>query len=122
MSEQVEVQQQNNPQNQNNGQQQQNNKGKALDIIIRLIAGIVVLVVIFKVIDNGSIFHALDGVSVKNGVYMDSTESSVYFYPKCPKCGHKETLKTANISDGESATYTWVCNSCLEVYKITVKR
>lgn len=48
--------------------------------------------------------------------------ATVSFYPVCPQCDHVSPRCTANISDGEHAQRTYICEKCNEVYMISIDR
>lgn len=60
-----------------------------------------------------------DGVNIK--VYSES-DSTVYFYPICPKCEHVSEMYEVNISKGENHKTSHMCEKCFNVYNVEIKR
>ncbi len=50
------------------------------------------------------------------------TDAYVAFYPKCPECGHLNHAAKFQISKGESASSPVDCESCGELYDVSVRR
>lgn len=51
-----------------------------------------------------------------------TNDSSVQFKPVCPKCGHISNLYSINLSSGESHSTIHMCETCYEIYDITIDR
>lgn len=60
-----------------------------------------------------------DGINIK--VYRES-ESTVYFYPVCPKCDHVSEMYEVNISKGEEHKTAHMCEKCFSVYDVEINR
>ena len=81
---------------------------------------IAVNLLVLSLVLTGCIFQpSAKGENVK----VDYTgTASVAIYPVCPNCNHVSPIRYVNVSDGEYARGTHVCESCYEVYEITVDR
>lgn len=86
----------------------------------KLLTYVILFVVIFALIMFASNAYMTDGASGTNVKISSADEAYVYFYPKCPECGHLDSAKRANISKGESASSYNICSQCDEVFEYEV--
>lgn len=63
-----------------------------------------------------------NSASGKNIKVYSETESTVFFYPVCPDCGHVSPMYSVDISKGEEHSTVHVCETCFEVYDVSIDR
>ena len=83
----------------------------------------VAIAVIALIWAMSSLFGAFGGgVHYTNAKSYSADPSSVYFYPRCPECGHTSELLGANVSEGESGKTHHSCEKCWHTYVIEIER
>ena len=87
---------------------------------MKKISAIIVVILSVCILCTGCIFKkTAKGQNAK----IDYTgTASVSFYPVCPACNHVSPRISVNISDGEHTEGSYVCESCSNVYIITIDR
>lgn len=86
-----------------------------------IISFILLAAIIFGIFSCVGHSYMTDGASGTNIKISSANDAYVYFYPKCPACGHLDSAKRANLTKGESASDQQICSSCDELYRFTVK-